>query len=171
LLDHFQVDWPVVYGHSEGAGLAMLYGAVSQRAKMLILESPFVIAQESSYRHIQNMASTYSGSHLQQRLAQYHQDPDTVFSSWVSGVGEFTDGESPFGISLPVFPVRYLCSRVRTTNSEPNGTWMRFLPCCQRPVRGPLRIPDIFLIGNKPEACSNGSSRFLANDAKLQESR
>jgi pimeloyl-ACP methyl ester carboxylesterase len=44
---------------------------------------------------------------LQQRLAQYHQDPDTVFSSWVSGVGEFSDGESPFGdfiarISCPV---------------------------------------------------------------------
>ena len=87
LLEHFRVDWPIVYGHSEGAGLAMLYAAISQRAKMLVLESPFVIAQESSRRHIRSMASNYSGSHLQQRLAQYHQDPDAVFSSWVSGVG------------------------------------------------------------------------------------
>jgi pimeloyl-ACP methyl ester carboxylesterase len=85
----------------------MLYAAISQRVKMLILESPFVIAQASSAQHIRSMASAYSGSYLQQRLAQYHQDPDTVFSSWVSGVGEFTDGESPFGdfiarISCPV---------------------------------------------------------------------
>jgi pimeloyl-ACP methyl ester carboxylesterase len=107
LLEYFGVDCPIVYGHSEGAGLGMLYAAISQRVKMLILESPFVIAQESSWRHIRSMASAYNGSHLQQRLAQYHQDPDAVFSSWVSGVGEFSDGESPFGdfiarISCPV---------------------------------------------------------------------
>lgn len=107
LLKQFGVDWPIVYGHSEGAGLAMLYAATSQRAKMLVLESPFVVAQKSSSHHIQKMASSYNGSHLQQRLAQYHQDPDAVFSAWVSGVGRFTDGESPFGdvlsrISCPV---------------------------------------------------------------------
>src|SRR5271169_1236915 len=50
LLRHFQVEWPILYGHSEGAGLGMLYAAISQRVKMLILESPFVIAQESSRR-------------------------------------------------------------------------------------------------------------------------
>ena len=74
LLEHFRVDWPILYGHSEGAGLGMLYAAISQRVKMLILESPFVVALESSWRHIQNMASSYTGSHLQQRLAQYHRD-------------------------------------------------------------------------------------------------
>src|SRR5271169_6359302 len=107
LLQYFRVVLPLVYGHSEGAGLGMLYAAISQRVKMLILESPFVIAQESSRQHIRSMASAYSCSHLQQRLAQYHLDPDTVFASWVSGVGKFSDGESPFGdfiarISCPV---------------------------------------------------------------------
>jgi pimeloyl-ACP methyl ester carboxylesterase len=107
LLEHFRVDRPVIYGHSEGAGLGMLYAAISQRVKKLILESPFVIAQESSRHYIRSMASSYSGSRLQERLAQYHEDPDTVFSSWVSQVGEFGDGESPFGdfiarISCPV---------------------------------------------------------------------
>jgi pimeloyl-ACP methyl ester carboxylesterase len=107
LLQYFRVDLPLLYGHSEGAGLGMLYAAISQRVRMLILESPFVVAQESSRQYIRSMASAYSGSHLQQRLAQYHQDPDAVFSSWVSGVGEFSDGESPFGdfigcISCPV---------------------------------------------------------------------
>src|SRR5271156_6336342 len=101
LLEHFHVDWPIIYGHSEGAGLGILYASISQRVRALILESPFVIAQESSRRHIQSMASAYNGSHLQQRLAQYHQNPDEVFSSWVAGVGKFTDGESPFGDFLP----------------------------------------------------------------------
>lgn len=171
LLDHFQVDWPVVYGHSEGAGLGMVYAAVSQRAKMLILESPFVIAQESSYRHIQNMASTYSGSHLQQRLAQYHQDPDTVFSSWVSGVGEFTDGESPFGdfiarISCPVLVLQGANDEFGTKRHLdailavlPNAQYEVFADTGHLPHR------------QQTEAVLERVSRFLANDTKLQESR
>src|SRR5208282_3153701 len=40
LLDHFGVDSAIVYGHSEGAGIAMLFAAQSDRAQTLILESP-----------------------------------------------------------------------------------------------------------------------------------
>lgn len=107
LLAHFQLDHPVLYGHSEGAGLAMLYAAASQRAKMLVLESPFVIAQESSRSFIRSLAAGYTGSHLQQRLARYHRNADAVFTSWVEGIEALSDGESPFGeaiarISCPV---------------------------------------------------------------------
>jgi pimeloyl-ACP methyl ester carboxylesterase len=101
LLEYFQVDRPIVYGHSEGAGLAMLYAGSSQRAKMLILESPFVVALESSHRLIQNMAANYPGSRLQQRLALYHQDADAVFASWVAGIDTLHENESPFEDFLP----------------------------------------------------------------------
>lgn len=107
LLAHFRVDCPILYGHSEGAGLAMLYAATSQRARMMVLESPFVIALNSSRRIIENMAANYPGSHLQQRLALYHRDADAVFASWVEGTGVLAEGDSPFGdllsrISCPV---------------------------------------------------------------------
>lgn len=101
LLAHFQVDWPIVYGHSEGASLGILYAARSHRAGALILESPFVIPQESSRRHIRSMEAAYPGSHLQQRLTQYHQNPDEVFFAWSSGVGAMKEGESPFAGFLP----------------------------------------------------------------------
>jgi len=101
LLAYFQVDRPIVYGHSEGAGLGMLYAGDSQRARMLILESPFVIALGSSHQFIQNMAATYQGSHLQQRLARYHQDADAVFASWISGIDTLYENESPFEDFLP----------------------------------------------------------------------
>ncbi len=83
LLKHFSVDCPVLYGHSEGAGIALLYAAKSPRLKALILESPFVIGNQAAGQVIQQMASVYSGSKLQQRLAHYHQNPDEVFHSWV----------------------------------------------------------------------------------------
>jgi pimeloyl-ACP methyl ester carboxylesterase len=101
LLEHFRVDSPIVYGHSEGAGLAILYAALSQKVSALILESPFVIPQDSSRRHIKSMEAAYHGSHLQQRLTQYHQNPDEVFFAWTSGVGAFKEGESPFADYLP----------------------------------------------------------------------
>ena len=101
LLAHFRVDRPIVYGHSEGASLGILYAARSQRVSALILESPFVIPQESSRRHIRSMEAAYPGSHLQQRLTQYHQNPDEVFFAWSSGVGAMKEGDSPFAGFLP----------------------------------------------------------------------
>ncbi len=83
LLQHFSVDCPVLYGHSEGAGIALLYAAKFDRVKALVLESPFVIGNQAAGQVIQQMASVYSGSKLQERLAHYHQNPDEVFHSWV----------------------------------------------------------------------------------------
>ena len=82
LLDHFSVADPVLYGHSEGAGIAMLYAATSNRIRALILESPFVITSNAAGELIHRMAAAYPGSKLQERLAHYHQQPDEVFSSW-----------------------------------------------------------------------------------------
>ena len=171
LLDHFLVDFPVLYGHSEGAGLGMIYAAISQRVKMLILESPFVIAQESSRHHVRSMASAYSGSHLQQRLAQYHQDPDAVFSSWVSGVGEFRDGESPFGdfIARISCPVLVLQGENDEFGSKRHlDAILAVLPHTQHEAFADTgHLPH----RQQTEAVLERVSRFLANDSKLQESR
>jgi pimeloyl-ACP methyl ester carboxylesterase len=83
LLRRFSIDCPVVYGHSEGAGIAMLYAASSNPVKALIVESPFVIPEKSASRVVEKMAAEYPGSKLQSRLGQYHQDPDAVFHAWV----------------------------------------------------------------------------------------
>ena len=84
LLDYFEVEQPILYGHSEGAAIAMLYASHRPAVKALILESPFVVPERSSYRHIQRLAASYAGSRLQERLALYHRDADAVFHSWVN---------------------------------------------------------------------------------------
>ena len=103
LLDHFSVADPVLYGHSEGAGISMLYAATSKRIRALILESPFVITTNAAGELIQNMAAAYPGSKLQERLAHYHQHPDEVFSSWTEWAA--TLGEE-------VFPLREFLPRI-----------------------------------------------------------
>jgi pimeloyl-ACP methyl ester carboxylesterase len=96
LLDRFGVDAAIVYGHSEGAAIAMLFAAQSNRAQSLILESPFVVAEASSAEHIARMALAYRGSKLQERLALYHRDADEVFYAWAG----WATGLTP-GIPLP----------------------------------------------------------------------
>jgi pimeloyl-ACP methyl ester carboxylesterase len=91
LLDRFGVDAAIVYGHSEGACIAMLFAAQSLRVRSLILESPFVVAERNSAEHIAGMAAAYRGSKLQERLALYHRDADQVFYAWV----HWATGQAP----------------------------------------------------------------------------
>jgi len=103
LLDHFSVADPVLYGHSEGSGIAMLYAATSSRIRALILESPFVITSSAAGELIHKMAAAYPGSKLQERLAHYHQHPDEVFTSW-------TQWATTLG--KEVFPLREFLPRI-----------------------------------------------------------
>jgi pimeloyl-ACP methyl ester carboxylesterase len=82
LLDRFSITNPVLYGHSEGAGIAMLYAALSTNIRALILESPFILNNPEAVKLTEAMIAAYPGSKLQQRLALYHQHPDDVFASW-----------------------------------------------------------------------------------------
>jgi pimeloyl-ACP methyl ester carboxylesterase len=103
LLDHFAVADPVLYGHSEGAGISLLYAATSKRIRALILESPFVVTSAAAGELIHKMAAAYPGSKLQERLAHYHQHPDEVFASWTQWAA--TLGEE-------VFPLREFLPRI-----------------------------------------------------------
>lgn len=100
LLAHFAIDRPVVYGHSEGAGLAMLFAAESQCAAALILESPFVLALAGAGEHVRRMAKDYPGSRMQSRLAQYHRDADAVFFTWIAAIERSSDGPEVFHTAM-----------------------------------------------------------------------
>ena len=101
LLDHFAVAEPVLYGHSEGAGISLLYAAISTRIRALILESPFVITSNAAGELIHRMAAAYPGSKLQERLAHYHQHPDEVFSSWTQWATTLGEEVFPLKEFLP----------------------------------------------------------------------
>jgi pimeloyl-ACP methyl ester carboxylesterase len=103
LLDHFSIADPVLYGHSEGAGISLLYAATSTRIRALILESPFVVSTGAAGELIHKMAADYPGSKLQERLAHYHQHPDEVFASW-------TEWATTLGGE--VFPLREFLPRI-----------------------------------------------------------
>lgn len=102
LLHHYSSQNPVLYGHSEGAGIAMLY-AVHHPVQALVLESPVVSPGKASAAQIMKMAEEYRGSRLQERLALYHRNPDAVFMAWAAWALNFDED---------AYPLRNLISRI-----------------------------------------------------------
>lgn len=86
LLALYGISDPILYGHSEGAAIGMLYAASGLPIRALILESPHLNPEKEVYNYVQDLAKNYPGSRLQFGLAKYHRDADTVFTHWVEWV-------------------------------------------------------------------------------------
>lgn len=101
LLERFGIRQPILYGHSEGASLALLYAAESKDVQDVIAESPYLVASAEDGRLIARMNAEFTGSKLQERLAQYHREPEAVFRAWTSWAATLREGDSPLRIVLP----------------------------------------------------------------------
>ena len=106
ILNHFSIDAPVLYGHSEGAGIAMLYAAHPQPGRphpvrAIIAEAPIVSPEESTTATIRQLGSNYATSDLSRRLGRYHADPDAVFHSWIQSNRASFSKEYPLERFLP----------------------------------------------------------------------
>lgn len=86
LLAMYGVADPVLYGHSEGAAIAMLYAASGRPTHALILESPHLNPDKEVRKYVQHLVKSYPGSRLQSGLAKYHCHADEVFSHWAKWV-------------------------------------------------------------------------------------
>lgn len=86
LLAIYGISGVILYGHSEGAAIAMLYAASGRPARALILESPHLNPDEEVHKYVQHLVKGYPGSRLQSGLAKYHRNPDGVFSQWAQWV-------------------------------------------------------------------------------------
>jgi pimeloyl-ACP methyl ester carboxylesterase len=83
LFEHFHVDAPVLYGHSEGAAIAFLYAAGKRSVQAVIAECPIVVQEAQTLQTIDTLESSYENSDMRRRLARYHLDADAVFHSWM----------------------------------------------------------------------------------------
>jgi pimeloyl-ACP methyl ester carboxylesterase len=81
LLRHWQLERPVLYGHSDGASIALLYSAAFSPAA-LIVEAPHVFVEERSLDGIRAAREAFISGDLRPRLARYHRDAAATFFGW-----------------------------------------------------------------------------------------
>jgi pimeloyl-ACP methyl ester carboxylesterase len=73
---------PVLFGHSDGASIAVIYAGSGGKARALVLEAPHVFTEEEGLRSIEKARTAYESGDLRKRLARHHRDVDAAFWGW-----------------------------------------------------------------------------------------
>jgi len=72
-----------LFGHSDGGSIALLYAAAFPDCVAgLVMVAPHVFVEDVSVASIEQARVAYAARDLRQRLARYHDDPDSAFGGW-----------------------------------------------------------------------------------------
>ena len=83
LLDACGVARPILFGHSDGASIALIHaGAARRPVEGLVLMAPHVIVEDLSIESIAAAKVAWRTTDLRDRLARYHDDVDAAFTGW-----------------------------------------------------------------------------------------
>lgn len=84
VLEHFMLERVVLFGHSDGASIALIHaGARLRPVGALVLEAPHVFVEPVTIEGITRIAEGYEKTGLRERLARHHGgNTDSMFRSW-----------------------------------------------------------------------------------------
>jgi len=81
ILDRLGIARPVLFGHSDGASIALIHAAsTASKARAVIALAPHVKVEDLTAASIEKARSAYST--IRERLARYHADVDSAFWGW-----------------------------------------------------------------------------------------
>jgi pimeloyl-ACP methyl ester carboxylesterase len=74
---------PVIFGHSDGATIALLYAAAFPRhVRAAVVLAPHVFTEPVARERIERLRENWSDGRLAAHLASLHGDPEGVFEGW-----------------------------------------------------------------------------------------
>ena len=74
---------PWLFGHSDGASIALLYAAeIPQTIAGAVVVAPHIMVEDLSLSSIAVARTAYLETDLRERLGRYHDDPDSAFWGW-----------------------------------------------------------------------------------------
>ena len=83
LLDRLNLERPILFGHSDGASIALIHAGGAQRPLAgVVVMAPHVLVEDVSIRSIGQAKLAYETTNLRDRLARHHDDVDSVFRGW-----------------------------------------------------------------------------------------
>lgn len=76
-------DKPVLFGHSDGGSIALLYAAMHPDAVAgIVVAAPHIFVEDQTVANIELARQAYLGGDLRSRLARYHAEVDSAFWGW-----------------------------------------------------------------------------------------
>ena len=82
LMTQLDIDTPILIGHSDGASIALIYAAVHNRVRGLVLLAPHVFVEQLSVDSIAEAKHKFETTNLCEKLASHHRDPACTFWGW-----------------------------------------------------------------------------------------
>lgn len=83
VLNQFGIERPILFGHSDGASIALIYAGGSGRPVAgIVAPAPHVMVEDISVSSIEAAKHAYETTDLRERLARYHDDVDGAFWGW-----------------------------------------------------------------------------------------
>jgi pimeloyl-ACP methyl ester carboxylesterase len=82
LLAQCKIEQPILFGHSDGASIALIHAGAGHPVSGLILEAPHVFVEEISLHGVARAAQTYRTTDLPEKLARHHRDVNKTFWGW-----------------------------------------------------------------------------------------
>jgi pimeloyl-ACP methyl ester carboxylesterase len=83
LLDHFEIERPILYGHSDGASISLIHAGGSGRGvRGVIVEAPHVFVEDESLVGLDMALDAFRNQGLRESLARHHRNADLTFSNW-----------------------------------------------------------------------------------------
>ncbi|MFN3567268.1 MAG: alpha/beta fold hydrolase, partial [Burkholderiaceae bacterium] len=78
-----ETDPPWLFGHSDGASIALIYAATyPDRLAGVVVLAPHIFVEDLSVRSIEQAKYAYRATDLRHRLARHHADVDSAFWGW-----------------------------------------------------------------------------------------
>jgi pimeloyl-ACP methyl ester carboxylesterase len=81
LLTTLGIARPWLFGHSDGASIALLYAARYPVAGLVVV-APHIFVEDVALARIALAREAYESTDLRQRLGRYHADVDSAFRGW-----------------------------------------------------------------------------------------
>lgn len=76
-------DKPVLFGHSDGGSIALLYAAMHPDAVAgIVVAAPHIFVEDISVSNIEQARRAYLETDLRARLSRHHKDVDSAFWGW-----------------------------------------------------------------------------------------
>jgi len=171
LLDSFAISRPVLFGHSDGASIALI-GAGSELVQpaALALEAPHVFVEDLTVAGIRKIHGSYRSTDLRERLERHHAtNVDALFDSW-TGVwlsDEFRSWNIEEYLPRVTCPVLAIQGR-----NDEYGT-LKQVEAIVAGVPGPVETVVLDDCGHSPhidqrDAVEAAAARFLFNAARLR---
>lgn len=85
LIDALELESPILVGHSDGASIALIHAAISDRRDSIggvAAIAPHVFVEDISIASIEQARENFTKTDLRSRLGRYHADPDAAFYLW-----------------------------------------------------------------------------------------